>query len=338
MKKVIFLVLIVILGINCTQLKGQDSVQNNESIVSENSNNTTTVVQKGGTVYDLSSYYYGDGENWRWVVLNNPFLQEKGRVWKDTISKKWYCKIYPGEELSFPKIPIEIEKGHTATPPPVSSKDEVDFLQGFAAMLLAILFIIFLGYLISKYQKNKMSMDPITAGPPQVPGGINDKSVEDRYRDYAYHKHPQKEIEVTDIKKGLLFGPAVVHYGDNSTKNLDLQGTPAYSGEISEVGGEKETIYFLQGCGNDARAGNFMTGNELRFIPDQIIPNTENSLSDISLEQIRREVVPEVDKFFGVISELISNDQKYKITLEHRSNEGDETKIIIEPRVQHKLH
>lgn len=57
------------------------------------------VVQKGQTLWGRAKVNYGSGLKWRDIVAQNRFLQEPGRVWKDSTNGMWYALIYPGEKL-----------------------------------------------------------------------------------------------------------------------------------------------------------------------------------------------------------------------------------------------
>lgn len=359
LKRVFFLVLYVMLGIICTQTtKGQNSVQKIEQLVfSQDSIGSFTTIKNGTTVYDISEYYYGNGEDWRWIVLNNPFLQGVGRVWQDSISKKWYCKIFPGEKLYLPSIPgllkaQEVRKDTvSATPTPVLMSKGIDpDLLSWLILLLAFFGIIFL-YLFLR-RKREEEADPISAGVPQVPGGINDEQVFGRYENYAYHRFSNaKNLLVKNIRKGTLSGPAVVHYGNSgndTTKKINLDNIPAYAGEI--LADNKEyTVYFLQGCGNDARAGNFMTGKELVFTLEKELTNPKEKLQDLPVikdepvlqdppsnpkkEEPAKELPSEeaVNKFLSIVGKAIdTNGPSHKITLEMTS--AGELRFSLEPR------
>lgn len=130
----------------------------------------------------------------------------------------------------------------------------------------------------------KRNADPVTAGSPQVPGGVNDSGAHNRMRELASNRYPGARLDIRNIRRGRLTGLATVHYADGKPKKLRLNGTPAYAGEVV-VNSQTETIYFLQGCGNDARQGNFMSGNDLVFQPDVVV-NEDGSESPLSAEKI----------------------------------------------------
>lgn len=343
------------LGITCTQIKGQGSALKNEPVLKTDSIGNYITVESGYTVYDLSSYYYGNGEDWRWIVLNNPFLQEKGRVWQNPNSKKWYCKVLPGEKLYLPSIPnlprvVESKKDTVSVIPTIAPENvNMEKYSKIANWVIFSWLIIGMIYiLLLLFKKRKGDVDPISAGPPQVPGGINDEQVFGRYYNYAFHRFPEaKNLVLKDIRKGTLSGPAIVHYGDNTTKKINLDNVPGYAGEIL-VDNKEYTVYFLQGCGNDARAGNFMTGKELVFTLEKELPNPKEKLQDLPVtvtkdkpslqdipsdskkEEPKKESLGIENKFLSIVEKTIEkNGESHKITIE--MIKGD-LKFTLEPR------
>lgn len=132
-------------------------------------------------------------------------------------------------------------------------------------------------------QEREWSQDPVTAGTAQVPGGIDDESAYSRMNQLAHTNFPSARIEIKNIRRGTLSGPGEIFYAEGNPKKINLKNVPAYAGEIL-VNSKEQTIYFLQGCGNDARQGNFMSGEELIFTPDVII-NEDGSESQLPQEQ-----------------------------------------------------
>ncbi len=115
--------------------------------------------------------------------------------------------------------------------------------------------------------ERKRYEDPVTAGPPQVSGGVGDRGARARVQQIAQDQFPSANIQVENVRRGRLSGPAMVHYAGVNPQQKVLDNIFAYAGEVT-INGIRQTVYFLQGCGNDARRGNFMTGSELLFTPD----------------------------------------------------------------------
>ena len=163
-------------------------------------------------------------------------------------------------------------------------------------LIFLALFIYFVYRLFSDRYRN---IDPVNAGEPQVEGGITDSIAHNRMSELAAQQFPGATLIIKNIRRGLLSGPADIFYaGSEKPKKINLKDVHAYAGEIS-VNGHIQTIYFLQGCGNDARMGNLMSGEGLTFIPDVII-NEDGSVTQIltpapvvieSTEEVKKEPV-----------------------------------------------
>lgn len=371
LKRVFFLVLYVMLGIICTQIKGQGSALKNEPVLHVDSSGTYVTVESGFTAYDLSSYYYGDGENWRWIVLKNPFLQKKGRVWQDINSKKWYCEIFPGEKLYLPSIP-NLPKGKISQVVTKENDQVSEFPWRLMAItLIVILFAIIISYLLTKNAKRELNIDPITAGPPQVPGGVNDAGAYTRMSTLAGNNYPGQDLKIKNIRRGTMSGLADVHYADKSIKRINLQNVIGYAGEIL-VDGKEKTVYFLQGCGNDARNGNYMSGEGISFTPhaeimengtavpiDSSAPSDSKPLvekleeevkvatqkatktSDLSTATEIRDPNKEsnsVQKFLSIVEKMMGKDgENHKVSIKITAN-GETMEYTAEPRFQNKTN
>ena len=140
--------------------------------------------------------------------------------------------------------------------------------------------------IISSVHNDLVNRDPITAGPAQVNGGVNNQGAHSRMNELAQNRFPGAHIEIRNIQRGTLSGKGKVFYADGKSRNINLKDVPAYAGEVL-VNGKEETIYFLQGCGNDARSGNYMSGNNLVFTPEVII-NKDGSESPLNTETQER--------------------------------------------------
>ena len=140
--------------------------------------------------------------------------------------------------------------------------------------------ILFLIALINKEKEKRMNIDPITAGPAQVPGGISDAAAHERVRNIAASRFPGARLNIKNIRRGHLSGKGMVHYANGTkAKKINLKNIAAYAGEVTINDTDEQTIYFLQGCGNDT-AVSHMSGDELVFTPDVVI-NSDGSESPI---------------------------------------------------------
>lgn len=201
-------------------------------------------------------------------------------------------------------------------------------------VLLGLLAIGIIGSIVQYFQKR--NDDPVTAGKPQVPGGVNDANAYKRMHEVAGSRFPGARLDIRNIRRGILSGLATVHYAEGQPKKLRLRGTPAYAGEVV-VNGRTETIYFLQGCGNDARQGNYMSG-DIVFEPDVIIkedgsesplpaptPVTEK-VEPVTLsapaEPVHSEYDGQVKKAMELAEKVIVKDQSHEVTIEIPKGEG----------------
>jgi len=340
MKKMIFLVLCAVLIMTaCTQTpqpqvakKGQDSVR----VVEPNFFYVVKdTVKSGANTWDRAMHIYGDGYCWRDIVRNNSFLQEQGRTWQDTMTGIWYCLVLPGEVLEIGTVfpDLKFTDSLPIIPPPVSvvksataSQDQSIFSWPWWAWLLLFIGFAFIGALIRAGINRERNIDPVNAGPPQVPGGVSDSGAYSRMLEIARNRFPGANLAIRNIRRGLLSGLADVSYADGKTRKINLKKVHAHAGEIM-VNGQSQTIYFLQGCGNDARSGSFMQGKDLVFTPDVAI-NEDGSESPLPVPLVAEEKVKEssapvvdlgsefhqhADKVLVIIADTLKNEAKHKV-------------------------
>lgn len=239
---------------------------------------------------------------------------------------------YPSHAISTPKQAPRAIKHMPAAPEKVSFLEWISTLPWWA-YLLFILGIFVLYALISGEREKRMKINPITAGPAQVPGGVNDANAHSRMNTIAQSRFPGARLNIRNIRRGHLSGKGMVHYAEGTKpKKINLDNIAAYAGEITINGTDEQTIYFLQGCGNDT-AVSHMSGDELVFTPDVVI-NPDGSESPIpSVETPAIEPVVEnsevsvpadhgsefhqhVDKAQQMVGEFLNgNDAKHKVVL-----------------------
>ncbi len=184
--------------------------------------------------------------------------------------------------------------------------------------LLLVIAVLVIGGKLFEMLYNNRRQNPVTAGPPQVNGGVRDNEAYSRMNQVAQNRFPGSQIVIKNIRRGWLSGWAQVFYADGKTKTLKLKDVAAYAGEAT-INGREQTIYFLQGCGNDARGGNYMTGDDLEFRPHVII-NQDGSESPLPAE------AAEIAETEQVVEEQILPTTPTPVTL---GSETHQQKMLI---------
>lgn len=224
------------------------------------------------------------------------------------------------------------------------SRNLFDFLAIIPWYVWLLVSLLILWGIVSDV-KDKRNVDPVTAGTPQVPGGVTDQRVYQRMRDLVAQRYPSARIEIKNIRRGWLSGSGKVFYAEGKSKKINLKNVAAYAGEIL-VNSNKQMIYFLQGCGNDARVGNYMFGSKFVFTPNVII-NSDGSESPLPVTKTgepnqQLQVAPNLgSEFFqnstsalGIVGKFLEgNDAKHKVTIKVTH---DSVEAIIENRFDQK--
>lgn len=218
------------------------------------------------------------------------------------------------------------------------------FPWGWLLLTLAVLVI---AIKLLQIHNKSMRQDPVKAGPPQVSGGVKDNEAYSRMNQIAQKRFPGAQIVIKNIRRGWLSGRAQVFYANNKTKMLKLKDVAAYAGEAM-INGREQTIYFLQGCGNDARQGNYIIG-DLDFREDVII-NKDGSESPIPvvetsiLEKMPKEEPvnsssnpgSELFQIAGehatIVEEFLKNNVAHKVTMEYTTTDGGTVKTVFETK------
>jgi len=145
----------------------------------------------------------------------------------------------------------------------------------FVAVLLLYAFVV----LRQRQQKRylALSLDPITSGDPMVDGGIspdNPEEVAQRIKEVAATQsgYTLSGIQIiSEIEHGLLNGTGEVKYKGNSKSKLRrFTDTPGYRALVRFPDGEEETVFFLQGCGNDVTFEGSWVKN-VKFTPQTVV-------------------------------------------------------------------
>lgn len=278
-------------------------------------------VKYGDNTWDIAGELFYDNYRWSDLVKQNKFLQEPGRLYHDTASPYfWYCLIKPGEKLVNyqPVQPQVINKdsvsGGVILPPPGPTGSDTDW--SWLWWLLEILFILSLIFWIS-YQKDLKNLkDPVNSGPAQVEGGVDDEHAAQRAHNIATSQGLDP-LRVTNIQRGRFFGKAKVCYADKPNGTYKrFSGEVGYRGTILRANGIEEVVYFLQGCGNDVRRGQYMTG--INFVPDEAQPEVLSNFNATAAQNHASQNINEQparpfnwkEKVLGIIEKAVDDDKK----------------------------
>ena len=189
-------------------------------------------------------------------------------------------------------------------------------------VFLGLIFL-FVGFLY--FMNRRRNVDPTTAGVPQVPGGVNDSKAYTRMTELSQERFPGARLEIKNIRRGFLSGLADVFYEGNKKRKIRLNKVHAYAGEIL-VNGVEETIYFLQGCGNDARKGDYFRGQDLVFEP-KVTVNQDGSTIPICIPPIEVPQGTEVQILTG--SEFHQHVNTALKIMETAMNDGNKHKVDL---------
>lgn len=170
-------------------------------------------------------------------------------------------------EPTLPVLPENIEP---------AKKGMSEFIRDFswlAYVLVILFFLLFLFFIyneISKKNRNSKNY-AVTAGPAQVPGGVNDQGAYGRLNQIIASRFSNdtqqkpRNVRRTNVNGTfrVYYAKAplwwnILYYDRPYSKVINIvDPIVAYAGEIT-VDGQDQTIYFLQPCGNDAVQGNYM--------------------------------------------------------------------------------
>lgn len=311
--------------------------------VNANSTNSTTVgmsmrfyrVRPGDNLWDLSKRFYGDPTKWKKLAADNGlsdsvFMGPRGMY----NQPQQYCalptslvlmyyssegNIQPTEPEIIPiGIPDKATVDTAGASPGTTTKDSQEIPTWWSNWWwLYLLLFTFLMILIGKRsnRRKELKKDPVTSGEPQVVGGVTDENAVQRMHNVAL-ANGFDPLDVSNITRGRLFGAGRVMYADKPSGALrSFNGQVGYMGIVKRKNGSNQVIYFLQGCGNDARQGDFFT--EINFVADEQQPQTltaynaeraradNESRQNESNSEEKNSPVDPVDKFFATTDKVV---------------------------------
>lgn len=157
----------------------------------------------------------------------------------------------------------------------VTPSEKTDFTWLWILLGIAVVSIVVWIYRLAKKNKNEAEAEqnPVTSGPAMRPGGITDENALAYATQVASRQFNNPNLQVREVQRGMLSGENLeVFYAGNATpQRRTFTNQPAYRG-IVNLNGADQFVYFLQGCGNDVRMGNYFTGQNIQFIADATSP------------------------------------------------------------------
>lgn len=238
------------------------------------------VVKDGDNLWNLAGAHLDDAKLWENIYKDNPFLREPGRRFqKNGIV---YVMVRPGEKLvGLEKAGIiatltPIEQLRLKQPPPVVHQVATTPAWVWWPLLVALIMFIAAWLIYRMLIKN-----PVTARPAMVPDGITPETAAENFGQMAARVHMQatgqfvqpQHFTVLEQIAGRIWGVLNVRYADGREVPRRLGGDAAFQARVRFPDGTEETLYMLQGCGNDLRYGGisrYLPGPEFRFEADPI--------------------------------------------------------------------
>ncbi len=246
------------------------------------------VVKQGDTLYTLEGLNSGDPNQWHRLVDLNPFLQEKGRIFEGRHGQI-IVLIRPGEKLVglerlgitpkvFPLDELRLYQAPALSPPPTTTISST--LWMLVVGCLAFLFLAGI-FLLTRFL-GTLKADPVSSGPAMVPGGITAETAPARFQTMAARIHQTQTGEILSSQRftilettpGRIWGVLVVRYGDGKERLRTMNGERAFQARVRFPNGAEETLYMLQGCGNDLRYEGiawYLPGPNFRFEADPVV-------------------------------------------------------------------
>ena len=242
------------------------------------------IVQPNDTLYDLANLKLRDPEKWRWILQQNPILQEPGRQFTRS-DGTFVVVIRPGEPLfGLEEVGVNIASpmpvtNNTGTSTVVSEEPEtglVDFVKDNWWWLA----LIGLGVLLLWLLRRELRKDPAESRAPQVPGGIDSvEAARERFVQQGYRQH----FTIIDTVPGYISGTMMVRYGDGTERPRTLDRQRAFQATVRFEDGRTESLYMLQACGNDLKYGGierYAPGPRFNFTPDPIVTPTPEPVAE----------------------------------------------------------
>jgi len=244
-------------------------------------------VQPNDTLWGLAGKNLNSTAAWETIYAANPFLHEPGRRFE---RDGWTIVVLkPGEKLAgLNEVGIVPTKLMHAEEKPAPEKwvDPLYAKRGVSDWIWPVLFLIVLSGIFtysrlrsSLQRERKLSQNPVTSGVPIYSEGVTDETVSEAFQYQASDQYtretgrgaPNNLFTVLRSTPGHAWGIMNVGYADDRVEARRLNGERVYQGSVRFPDGKVETLYMLQGCGNDLRFGGvrrYEPRDNFRFEPD----------------------------------------------------------------------
>lgn len=264
---------------------------------------TPYVVQKDDNLWSLAQVKLQDPKKWKRLLELNPFLKAPGRVFEKADGTT-VVLIKPGERLTgLDELGIIPQPAVNRPPtlmdiPPIPQRVEVTGIPSrkglrwreiISMISLGVISAYFMWLLMRAFEKRRSGRNtavvkpqaaannnPVTAGPPMTPGGVNATNADKAFQQMASRQNGghYQDFVVLKHTQGRVHGQMTVAYADGTEREWVLTGQQAWQARVLFPNGHVETLYMLKACGNDLRFGGvhrYQPGADFRFVPDPVV-------------------------------------------------------------------
>ncbi len=251
-------------------------------------------------VGQVLTYVFGDGTSL--TVTVNSGDNQWTIVKKVLAVEKVHGPVVPNDQVG--KTPTEDENVAPMKDLTPSSNGVPWWLWAIA---VAVIFVLsFLAFKAekekAKVKNEKLTSDPVTSGTPMKRGGVSETDAPAYAREVAARQFNIPNLQVTNIVKGTMTGEnvAVYYRGEATPQRKTFKDVAAYRGEVM-VNGQPQFVYFLQGCGNDVRIGNYFAGENVTFVADPVQSETLRTANVATAGQIQTDEKSESTSDFDLV-------------------------------------
>jgi len=252
-------------------------------------------------------------------------VEEGDSQWKIVGQKLGDLSMRHGAVVDYPNED-HANKLQFDVPDPIT--DSINPFWWLALMLLAVILFAAI-FKFFEYGKKSSNENPVTAGPPQIEGGVKD----DQIRSVVQSRYPN--CTILSIEKGRLYGKGVPYYNFsplsmkalmNNVFGKNFNGEVGYQVEVLNPSGQKMLVQTLAGCGNEIRMnGKFLTG--VTFVKDGEQPTILNHPAKETVEEVDQKIASKVSEELKTektkTDEVLVDTELLKVASEHSILTGE---------------